>query len=128
MKSLLLKKLRSDKGESFAEVLISIVIMAFALLTLATMITASWRLVQNSMIDEQFRQMSIQEMDAALAAGTDSGNATLKFTTDSAGTTIVQINGADGNYGASNLLNAKYYKTTTGSEDLFSYWPVPDTP
>ena len=126
MKNHLLNKLKTVKGESFAEVLISILVMSFALLTLATMITASWKLVQNSLLEEEQRQLSITEMDNAVASGSSSADCSLKFTTDESGTTKVKINGADGNYTAADLLKAKYYKTGTGSETLLSFWPVPD--
>lgn len=122
-------KISSNKGESFAEVLISIVVMSFALLTLATMITVSWRLVQRSMDDDAMRQLSVSEMDDYLAgiSGPDDGSkGSVKFSTNAATTDAVRISGADDNYDDADILEIRYYSTSSGSEKLFSFWPVPD--
>ncbi len=132
MITLMMKKIRSKKGESFAEVLISILVMSFALLILATMITVSWRLVQMSTENEQFRQLSLEDMDSFLAdpgiAGPTYGDSCKVKFVEAVTNSPVRLNDADGNYDPSGppYLNARCHKTTRGSETLFSYWPVPD--
>ena len=74
------QKLRSRKGESLAEVLISTLIAAVALVMLASMITTSARLIRNS----QEKMTAYYGKDSALAeqkpADTDPDTSTVTVT------------------------------------------------
>ena len=76
MKRLILK-VKSAAGESLAEVLVSLLIGALALLLLAGMITASSAMVKRS--TESMETYNEKENAAAEKAGTGSGTVVLKY-------------------------------------------------
>ncbi len=78
MKSKIFEKLHSKAGESIGEVLVALLISALALVMLASMITSSSRMIQNSRVkmEEYYRANSI--LEACPAASGTTGSVTVK--------------------------------------------------
>ncbi|MEE0956317.1 MAG: hypothetical protein U0L49_10970 [Eubacterium sp.] len=63
-----IRKLRSSSGESFAEVMIAILVTAFGSLVLAAMISTSQKIVGKAGKKEDARSKALAVMEEALAA------------------------------------------------------------
>lgn len=82
-----MNKLRNNKGESLSEALVAGLVIALALIILSTMVTASQKLIRNSI--DAFKE-NIQEKNAAEYGGSDGTDGTVSLPT-SGGT--LQISG-----------------------------------
>ena len=114
MKNKLIKKLRSSRGDSIAEVLIALLISVVALVMLAAMIASSTRLIQQS-------RTAIEKYDAAnnalatMADGSASGNGKLIV---KAGGNTVKLTGSDPTDG----IAVKFYESKVfGDKKVVAY-------
>jgi Tfp pilus assembly protein PilV len=68
------KKLKSRCGESIAEVLVSILVIAFGLLLLASMILSSQKMIEASKTNEQMINTARSVLDSAMASSGSSAS------------------------------------------------------
>lgn len=82
------EKLKSRCGESIAEVLVSIIVIAFGLLLLASMILSSQKMIQASKTNEQMMNSARSSLDSAMAASDGSGTTGTVIIQDSSGGSV----------------------------------------
>lgn len=66
-------KLKSGKGESIAEVLVSLLISSLALVMLASMINSSSRIIQSSKVNMESYYSANNKLEARAGTDTDNG-------------------------------------------------------
>ena len=101
MKSRLVEKLKSNSGESIAEVLVALLIASFGLLLLATMITASVRLIQNG---DEYMNNYYENINRIEERSGDGKEGSAKLMSQS-----------------ENLCNITYYVYSYNNKDIVSY-------
>jgi type II secretory pathway component PulJ len=72
------EKLKSGKGESIAEVLVSLLISSLALVMLASMINSSSRIIQSSKANMEKYYSANNVLEARTAAADNSGTLSIK--------------------------------------------------
>jgi len=110
----MLRKLRSSAGESMAEVMIAILVAAFALLILANMLIASRKIIAQSSEHEKKRTAEKSSVETFLATG--EGDA-------ADGAVTVRLKGADPTAGSKGQISVKIY-TSDADDGLYAYIPA----
>lgn len=88
MKKHFLKKIHSKAGESFAEVLIALLVVIFGSLLLANMISASRKIVSRSADKEDARNKCLAVLDEILAGGDQPESLPDGLSVSESGTTV----------------------------------------
>ena len=101
MRKLLKEKLNSRKGESIGEVLVALLISALALVMLASMITASTRMIQSSRDKLNEYYLANNTLTDRPETGSGSGTVTIK---EGGAVVKLDVGSTDG------TISVKYYK------------------
>jgi len=116
-------KFKSRAGESFAEVLVAILIAALGLTALASLITASRRITSRSIMIEKNRQASMSTLESEIAAamGATSSDGTAAI---SPRISLTMSSGAVSGTVPVKLVAVTKDDSKDGSETLVAYVPV----